>query len=98
MQVLAKMLLQVLTVKQAARWTVQVGREHNQLLDFIAAQNGFPSHEEIIANIDDARFSNDWKRFWQYTDSIDPYVSTHTGYVPIDKSQYPAKSMPVTLY
>lgn len=83
---------------QAARWMIQVGREHNELLDYIAAQNGFPSHEEIVANIDEASFGNNWKKFWQYTDHINPYVSRHVGYVPIDKHSHPAISTQVTLY
>lgn len=95
---LTKVLLQVLTVGQAARWMVQVGRQHNELLDHIAAQNGFPSHEEIVANIDEASFGNDWKKFWQYTDHINPYVSRQVGYVPIDKHNGPAISTQLTLY
>ena len=83
---------------QAARWMAQVGREHDELLDHIAAQNGFPSHEEIVANIDEASFGDNWKTFWQYTDRINPYVSRHVGYVPIDKHNRPATSTKVTLY
>ena len=94
------MLLQVLTLKQAAHWFIQVGgcREQAELFDYIAAQNDFPSEEEIVADIDEARFGKDWKLFLQYTDKVNPVVSWPTDYVPIDKHQHPAKSMHLTLY
>ncbi len=91
-------MLQVLTNKQAARWRLQVGREHNDLLDYIAKQNGFPTQQEIVASSDEAAFEQEWKTFWQYTDEINPYVSKHTGYVPINKHLCLAKSMQLTLY
>jgi len=91
-------MLQVLTNKQAARWHVQVGREHNDLLDYIAKQNGFPTQQEIVASNDEAAFEQEWNQFWQYTDEINPYVSKHTDYVPINKHLRPAKSMQLTLY
>jgi hypothetical protein len=91
-------MLQVLTNKQAAQWRVQVGREHNDLLDYIAKQNGFPTQQEIVASSDETAFDHEWKQFWQYTDEINPYVSKHADYVPISKQLGPAKSMQLTLY
>lgn len=97
-RILTQVLLQVLNVRQAALWMIQVGRQHDELLDYIAAQNGFPSHEQIVANIDEASFGHTWKRFWQYTDNINPYVSRHVGYVPIDKRNRHPISSAVALY
>lgn len=95
-----RVLLQVLTVKQAAHWFIQVGgcREQAELFDYIAAQNGFPSQEDIVADIDEASFGRNWKMFQRYTDSINPNVSWPEDYVPIDKHHHPAKSMHLTLY
>lgn len=92
-------LLQVLTVRQAARWFIQIGgcREQAELFDYIAAQNDFPSQREITANIDEAEFGKDWEMFLQYTDSVNPKISWPAEYVPIDKHQH-ANSMQLILY
>ena len=91
-------LLQVLNVRQAARWFTQIGGCHEQaeLFDVIAAQNGFPSRREVSANIDESKFGKDWTIFQQYTDDINPSVSWPAEYVPID--QQPANVMQLTLY
>ena len=91
-------MLQVLTNKQAAQWQVQVGREHSDLLDYIAKQNSLPTKQEIVASNYEAAFDQEWKQFWQYTDEINPYLSKHTDYVPVNKHLGPAKSMQLTLY
>ena len=57
-RILTQVLLQVLNVRQATRWMIQLGRQHDELLDYIAAQNDFPSHEQIVANIDEASFGH----------------------------------------
>ncbi|KAA6420342.1 MAG: hypothetical protein FRX49_09504 [Trebouxia sp. A1-2] len=88
----------VLNVRQAARWFTQIDGCHEQaeLLDFIAAQNGFPCRKEVSANIDEPEFGKDWNLFQQYTDKINPSVSWPAEYVPID--QRPANVMQLTLY
>ncbi len=90
--------MQVLNVRQAARWFTQIDGCHKQaeLLDF--AQNGFPSHNEVSANINEIKFGKDWKIFQQYTDKIDPSVSWPAKYVPINQHQHPANVMQLTLY
>ncbi len=92
--------MQVLNVRQAARWFTQIDGCHKQaeLFDFIAAQNGFPSRKEVSANIDESTFGKDWKLFQQYTDKINPSISWPAEYVPIDQHQHPAKVMQLTLY
>lgn len=94
------MCLQVLTVRQAAHWFIQIGgcREQAELFDYIAACNGFPSREEIAANMDETDFDKDWKTFQQYSDSVNPNISWPKKYVPISKHYHPAKTMLLTLY
>ena len=92
------MLLQILDMTQAAHWLVSVGREHNDLLDFIAKQNGFPTMQDVVATIDEASFKKEWNRFWQYTDEVNPYVSKHMEYVPVVKRRSFAESMQLLLY
>lgn len=92
--------MQVLNVRQAARWFTQIDGCHKQaeLFDFIAAQSGFPSHKELSANVDESKFDKDWKSFQRYTDKINPSVSWPAEYVPIDQDQHPANVMQLTLY
>lgn len=87
-------------MKQAAHWFIQVGGcwEQAELFDYIAAQNGFPAEEEIVADIDEASFGEDWKIFRLYTDTVNPNASWPKNYVPIEKHRNPAKSMHLTLY
>lgn len=96
----ACMFLQVLTVRQAAHWFTQIGgcREQAELFDYIAVCNGFPSREEIAANIDETSYNLDWKIFQQYTDNVNPIVSWPQNYVPIKQYHHPAKAMLLAVY
>lgn len=91
-------MLQILSMKQAARWLVIIGREHNALLDYIAKHNDFPTEEQMITTIDEATFSHEWDRFSQYTDTVNPYISKHPGHVPVFKPWKSADAMQVSLY
>ena len=51
------------------------------LLHHIAAQQGLPSKEMLSAH--KQLTTQNWTRFWQYTEAVNPYVSLRNEYIPI---------------
>ena len=68
------------------------------LLSYIADRNGFPFVQQILATADEQAAAADWTDVQQYSESINPYVSMHTGYVPIQRQQQPTKAPQLALY
>lgn len=52
------------------------------LLHHIAAQQGLPSKQEMLSAQKRLTTQN-WTRFWQYTEASNPYISLRDEYVAI---------------
>ena len=53
------------------------------ILHRIAEQQGLPGKQTILRSAHERLTMQDWNRFWQYTETINPYVQLSYDYVPI---------------
>ncbi len=77
--------VQVMTMKQSAQLLMHSDPDlilAEVLLHHIAAQQGLPSKEEMLSAHKHLTTQN-WTRFWQYTEAVNPCVSLRDEYIPI---------------
>ncbi len=77
--------VQVMTMKQSAQLLMHSDPDlilAEVLLHHIAAQQGLLSKQEMLSAHKHLTTQN-WTRFWQYTEAVNPYVSVRNEYVPI---------------
>ena len=53
------------------------------ILHRIAEHQGLPGKQTILRSAHERLTMQDWNRFWQYTETINPYVRLSYDYVPI---------------
>lgn len=63
------------------------------LLTYIADQRGFPSIQHIKDAADGIAVADEWAHVWRYTAAVNPYVSRHVDYVPIQQHRQAAVTM-----
>lgn len=77
--------VQVMTMKQSAQMLMHSDPDlilAEVLLHHIALQQGLPSKQEMLSAHKHLTTQN-WIRFWQYTEAVNPYVSLTNEYIPI---------------
>lgn len=77
--------VQVMTMKQSAQLLMHSDPDlilAEVLLHHIAEQQGLPSKQEMLSAHKQLTTQN-WTRFWQYTEAVNPYVSLRNEYIPI---------------
>lgn len=75
----------VMTMKQSAQLLMHSDPDlilAEVLLHHIAEQQGLPSKQEMLSAHKQLTTQN-WTRFWQYTEAVNPYVSLRNEYIPI---------------
>ncbi|KAL0055307.1 hypothetical protein WJX82_010458 [Trebouxia sp. C0006] len=75
----------VMTMKQSAQMLMHSDPDlilAEVLLHHIALQQGLPSKQEMLSAHKHLTTQN-WTRFWQYTEAVNPYVSLRNEYIPI---------------
>ncbi len=68
------------------------------LLNYIAEQRGYPFKFKVLAGAQQGPTDSDWKRFWKYTEAVDPYVRLRPEHVPLDKPRQLVVSSQLSLY
>lgn len=92
--------MQVMTMRQSAQLLMNADPDlvlAEVLLHHIAQQQGLPSKQEMVAACVQLA-SQDWTRFWQYTEAVNPFKSLRAEYIPIPGPNQPALSSAVTMY
>lgn len=55
----------------------------------LAIHQGWPSLDQLVANLDEHTVRNDWAQVLEYTEVNNPYSSVRAEYVPFTLSAYP---------
>lgn len=87
------MLSQVFTMQQAAKVVIHCDPEVTLVtdpLDHIANHCGFPTKQQILSNAPDGMNKAEWRHFWSYAETISPYLSLRSEYIPIGAMKPPA--------
>ena len=87
------MLSQVFTMQQAAKVVIHCDPEVTLItdpLDHIAHHYGFPTKQQIISNAPEGLNKAEWRHFWSYAETISPYLSLRSEYIPIGAMKPPA--------
>ncbi len=94
-------MLQILNVIQTATMLVIIDPEKailEDLVDWLAVENGFPTSQEIVVGAPEGLTSAKWDHFWRYTEAIHPYKTVNTHYLPLRTYKQSTKSMQLSLY
>ena len=77
---------QVFTMTQAAQVLIHSDVDSilaETILNCIAEQQGLPSKQSLLRSAHERLTMQDWNRFWQYTEAINPYIGLRCENVPI---------------
>ena len=98
---LVHVLLQVFSMLQSAIMLVHCDPHTSELLpllDEIAAQAGFATEQEIIADKEHGLTAVEWMQFWKYTERVNPFIVTCVDYVPVHEQTAGSDSAQPSLY